>query len=184
MFGSLGALVQVILILYPFHAIDLWVWAHRVNMSIQPLKSSGFYVESFTLWILFTVHLSKYMSLLVLPLTFLSATWWCPQWWVSIVLLSLLASCLVHRTPTSHRYTHFTWVLSRSGVEPECGDVSTLHYLKVLLFCSFQIIANCVSLLILSSALPVFSRTLGKDMAWTANAIFIKDCCQIPATYF
>lgn len=34
------------------------------------------------------------------------------------------------------------------------------------LLVSFQIIANCVSLLILSSALPVFSRTLGKDAAF------------------
>ena len=36
-----------------------------------------------------------------------------------------------------------------------------LSFILVLLLCS-QVIGNCVSLLVLSSALPVFSRTLGK----------------------
>lgn len=38
----------------------------------------------------------------------------------------------------------------------------------------FQIIANCMSLLILSSALPVFSRTLGKDMTSVINPAFLE----------
>lgn len=89
---------------YPvsFYPIHLWVCAHRVNLSCpfgsEPLRDCPWYLTSVRYWLRLLVFFS------VLSLKWISAIWWCPQWWASIVLLSSLASCLVHRTPTSHRY--------------------------------------------------------------------------------
>lgn len=113
MFGSLGAAVQVVLILYPFilftyvsvhtelSCMSIWLWLSHLQtvLNIWPVcdVDSCCYIHT-----LHTVSILVFFP--VLSLKLISAIWWFPQWWAFIVLLSSLASCLVHRTPTSHRY--------------------------------------------------------------------------------
>ncbi len=139
MFGSLGAAVQVLLILYPFIPFtyecvrtDL---ARHTHWTLTP-----WYLTSVWCWVLlFTfIHFKKCSitaSILVffpvLSLKWVSAIWWCPQWWASIALLSSLASCLEHRTPTSHRY------LTANLLHGSCLTVR--YNQKLVMFCVYSL---------------------------------------------
>lgn len=129
MFGSLGAAVQVVLILYPFILLS-YNWVHIELISClhlaQPLTrmplifhqgvgdvDSFCHIHTLEAPFYFIFYFFKCSLLLgcslplclpLLSLNLFSVIWWCPQWWASIVPLSSLASCLVHKTPTSHRY--------------------------------------------------------------------------------
>lgn len=109
------------------------------------------------LWAAFVCSSVKYIFITLLFLTQTLGILWYPQWWVFIVLLSSLASGRAHKTHTSQRY--LTVIFYMYLISLSCNQKTSV---SCKTFCPFQIIANCVSLLILSSALPVFSRTLGK----------------------
>lgn len=97
MFGSLGAAVQVVLILHPFCAFK--------SAGISRWRCTAVFIgdgEPWMIWFCLTRHnlVTSVCSLTSTP----SATWWCPRWWASIAPLCLQASCLAPRTPTSRRY--------------------------------------------------------------------------------
>lgn len=79
----------------------VWLWLSHLQ---TPWYLTRVWCWWWCFWLLFTISVNILFFFPVLSLKLISAIWWCPQWWASIVLLSSRASCLVRRTPTSHRY--------------------------------------------------------------------------------